>query len=105
MYILHTPSLKYPTLLNLPYPIPIFLFILHFSFALEPENSLKREISEILLNFAAPDSYMRCLLTILRTSDRLYLTSDPLLSRYFSKADYEKKVKERVDVISNSWTY
>ncbi|XP_028402349.1 uncharacterized protein LOC114525296 [Dendronephthya gigantea] len=71
----------------------------------EPENSLKHEISEILLNFAAPDSYMRCLLTILRTSDKLYLTSDPLLSKYFSKADYEKKVKERVDVISNSWSY
>lgn len=69
-----------------------------------PENDLKNEITEILLSFAAPDSYMRCLLTILRTSDKLYLTSDPLLSRYFNANEYEK-VKERIEVISNSWPH
>lgn len=70
-----------------------------------PEDKLKEEMTEILINFAAPDSYMRCLLTIMRTSDKLYQTSDPLLSKFFNKIDYEKKVKERVDVISNSWVF
>lgn len=88
-------------------PLQIFakMKLCIFLFIPEPENTLKHEIFEILLNFAAPDSYMRCLLTILRTSDKLYLTSDPLLSKYFSKTDYDKKVKERVDVISNCWCY
>lgn len=70
-----------------------------------PEQQLKHEISEILLNFAAPDSYMRCLLTIIRTSDKFYLTSDPLLSRYFTASEYKNKVMERIDVLSSSWSY
>lgn len=60
-----------------------------------------QEIRKIALEYYTMDSYMRALLTTMRTVDTMYLTDDPLLKRFFSKEEYsaaKQKLSSLTDV-------
>ena len=60
-----------------------------------------QEIRKIALEYYTMDSYMKALLTIMRTVDSMYLTDDPLLKRFFSKEEYtaaKEKLSSLTDV-------
>lgn len=61
----------------------------------EPEQRLVKEIREIALDYAEPNSYMRILLSLLRSVDGMHVLKDPLLKRHFTKEEY-KGAKERI---------
>nr|XP_058945579.1 uncharacterized protein LOC131773654 [Pocillopora verrucosa] len=61
-----------------------------------PEESLEKQIREVVLQDMKPSSYIRVLLVLARHADNLMCLEDPVLKKHFSKEEYGK-AKEKIN--------